>query len=158
MTSPVLIPDATLDRAIDAFWATIPPLWGQVRGRIRATAAERFDLSFEQFHILRHVRRGVDSVSELAEVKQISRPAVSQAVETLVACGLLSRQQSTEDRRFVRLALTPAGDELLDAHSAATRAWMAERLADLTPEELAAVVLGMDALKRAFIDTPRPND
>ena len=47
MSLSSLVTDATLDRAIDAFWATVPPLWGQVRGRIRATAAERFDLSLE---------------------------------------------------------------------------------------------------------------
>jgi DNA-binding MarR family transcriptional regulator len=140
-----------IQETIDRFWETIPPVWNQIRGSTRATAAERFDLTFEQFHILRHVRAGVCSVSELAEVKQISRPAVSQAVDLLVERGLLDRRQSSGDRRFNTLALTPAGGEALDAISQHTRAWMRAQLARLPAAELEAACRGLDALKRAFL-------
>ena len=66
--------------AIEAFWGTIPPVWNRIKGNVRAIAVENYDISVEQFHILRHIRKGLTSVSELAEVKQISRSAVSQAV------------------------------------------------------------------------------
>ena len=91
---------------IEAFWSTIPPVWNRVRGNVRAIALENFDISVEQFHILRHIRRGLSSVSELAEVKQISRSAVSQAVDILVARGLICRRQNALDRRNIPLELT----------------------------------------------------
>lgn len=156
MSQLFLAPEqVALTAAIEGFWATIPPLWGQVRAQIRTTAAQHFDISVEQFHILRHVRNGLVSVRELAEARQISRPAISQAVETLVERGLLTRTQSTEDRRFVQLALTPAGNDLLDAVFAATRSWMAERLAGLSADELNTVIEAMRVLKRSFVDVDR---
>ena len=78
------VSDATTDTqrqiAMDRIWETIPPFWGLVRNNLRSIASEKFEISVEQFHILRYIRRGLTSVSELAEVKRISRPAISQAV------------------------------------------------------------------------------
>src|SRR5574339_92572 len=93
------------EQAVDRFWETMPPLWNTVRSHIRATATANFDITVEQFHVLRYVRRGPGSMSELATAKNISRPAISQAVEVLVKKGLLTRVQNAEDRRYVDLAL-----------------------------------------------------
>lgn len=134
---------------IDRFWETVPHMWNQVRGNLRCIAAENFEISVEQFHILRHIRRGICSVSELAEVKQISRPATSQAVEALVAKGLISRSQDADDRRYVRLVLTPGGDELLTRIFQQNRAWMMEKLSGLEEEEIKTVIEAFDILKRA---------
>src|SRR5512138_2332702 len=102
------------EQAIDRFWETVPPVWNFVRSHIRATATGKFDITVEQFHVLRYVRRGPNSMSELATAKNISRPAISQAVEVLVKKGLLTRVPSKEDRRCVDLVLTDAGNHLLD--------------------------------------------
>ena len=135
------------DRAIDHFWETIPPLWNTIRQHIRAEATGRFDISGEQFHVLRFVRRGM-SISELASAKNISRPAISQAVDVLVNKGLLTRTQSASDRRYVELTLTQEGNSLLDSVFRETRAWMKERMQDLTEEELDNIVNAMTSLKK----------
>lgn len=136
------------ERAIDRFWETIPPLWNSVRSHIRATATANFDISVEQFHVLRYVRRGTDSVSELATAKNISRPAISQAVEVLVKKGLLTRVQSKEDRRCVDLVLTKAGNELLDTVFKETRGWMKELMGELSPDELETITRSMEIMKK----------
>jgi DNA-binding MarR family transcriptional regulator len=136
------------DAAIDRFWETVPPLWNTVRSHIRATATGNFDITVEHFHVLRHVRRGMGSVSDLATAKNISRPAISQAVDILVKKGLLTRVQSTQDRRYVELALTDAGNELLDAVFKETRGWMKERMSGLTVDELETISKAMEALKK----------
>ncbi len=136
------------DQAVDRFWETVPPLWGTVRSHIRATATAKFDISVEQFHVLRYVRRGTDSMSELATAKNISRPAISQAVDVLVKKGLLTRVQSTQDRRFVDLALTDAGSNLLDTVFQETRKWMKERMCDLSTDELETVITAMEVMKK----------
>jgi DNA-binding MarR family transcriptional regulator len=135
-------------QAIDSFWETVPPLWGMVRSRIRASATADFGVTVEQFHVLRYVRRGLKSVSDLADARNISRPAVSQAVEVLVHKGLLTRTQDATDRRYVALALTPEGHALLDAVFGRTRAWMAERMGGMTRQDLSKIVEGMDALQK----------
>ncbi len=136
------------DQAIDGFWETVPPLWNIVRSYIRTAATANFDITVEQFHVLRYVRRGTDSMSELATAKNISRPAISQAVEVLVKKGLLTRVQSTQDRRYVELALTEAGNVLLDAVFKETRGWMKERMSTLTADELETIAKAMEALKK----------
>jgi len=142
------VPPARLyEHAIDSFWDTVPPLWNFVRSHIRATATGRFDLSVEQFHVLRHVRRGI-SMSELAAARNISRPAISQAVDTLVNKGLLTRVQSIQDRRYVELALTGEGNRLLDTVFRETREWMKERMQGLTGQELETITDALAILKR----------
>ena len=136
------------DHAIDRFWETVPPLWNFVRSHIRATATTQFDITVEQFHVLRHVRRGSGSVGELATAKGISRPAISQAVDILVNKGLLTRVQSTQDRRYVELALTSEGNHLLDAVFKETREWMKERMRGLTAQELESIAKAMDIMKK----------
>src|SRR5512144_3132287 len=140
--------DRLRDQAIDRFWETVPPLWNTVRSYIRATATANFDISVEQFHVLRHVRRGIGSVSELATAKNISRPAISQAVDVLVKKGLLTRVRSTQDRRYVELALTAAGNALLDTVFKETRKWMKELMCDLTADELEIMIQAMEVMKK----------
>src|SRR5512141_299630 len=123
------------DQTIEHFWETIPPVWNMVKSHIRGTATAKFDITVEQFHVLRFVRRGPNSMSELATAKNISRPAISQAVDILVKKGLLTRLQSTTDRRVIELALTDDGNALLDTVFKENRIWMKERMSTLTTEE-----------------------
>lgn len=145
-------PNELLQRAIDRFWESVPPTWNRIRANVRGIAAEKFGITLEQFHILRHIRKGSGSVSELAEAKGISRPAISQALDVLVSKGLVTRRQQAGDRRFVQLELTENGEELLSAIFRENRAWMEEKLSILTPEEMTGVVKALDALRSAFED------
>ena len=140
-------------RAIEKFWEVFPPVWNRIRGNLRLILPEAFNISIEEFHILRHLHRGICSVSQLASVQQISRPAASQAVESLVEKGLVSRHYDVEDRRHIRLALTPAGNELINTIFQKNRRWMMEKMESLSPEQIAAIVEAMEALKAAFVET-----
>ena len=150
-------PDSTIEQlipaAIEAFWGTIPPVWNRIKGNVRAIAVEHYDISVEQFHILRHIRKGLTSVSELAEVKQISRSAVSQAVDILVERGLVCRRQNSQDRRNIPLELTGAGDKLLDTIWEKNRAWMRAQMASLTAQDLVTLTCAMDILGKTFEDS-----
>ena len=152
----MLVTDNTTERlipaAIEAFWSTVPPVWNRVKGNVRAIAVEHYDISVEQFHILRHIRRGLTSVSELAEVKQISRSAVSQAVDILVARGLICRLQNALDRRNIPLELTESGNALLDTIWEKNRAWMKSRMISLTEQDLNTLTSAMEILSRTFAE------
>ena len=142
--------DDSIQTLIDRFWETVPPSWNAVRSNLRAAAAEHFGISVEQFHTLRHIRKGACSISALAKVQQVSRPAVSQAVDGLVSKGLVERQPDSIDRRCVHLALTPAGDELLNAIFQRNRVWMADRFAALSPQEAQSLLKALELLKNVF--------
>jgi len=146
--------DATME-AVDSVLNTLPQLWERLRGRLRAAAIERFGITLEQFHALRHIRRGCSSVSELADRKLTSKAAVSQSVEALVRKGLVTRSRDQVDRRKVRLELTPYAKEVLEANAAANRAFMTERMATLTEEEIILIQGAMTALQRLFLPEER---
>ena len=138
--------------AIEAFWSTIPPVWNRVKGNVRAIAVDHYDISVEQFHILRHIRRGLTSVSELAQVKQISRSAISQAVDILVGRGLICRRQNALDRRNIPLELTESGNALLDTIWEKNRAWMKSQMISLTVQDLETLTCAMEILARTFAE------
>lgn len=150
MVEKYLISDKILHLAIDRFWEAFPSVWETIRGNIRTIATANFEITVEQFNILRHIRKGRGSVSELATVRQISRSAISQAVDVLVDKGLIVRQTKAEDRRYVTLALTKNGNDLLNAIFEKNRIWMMEKMASLSQEELNNVIQAMELLKKTF--------
>ena len=139
-------------RIIDKFWEFFPPVWHSVKAHIRHEATEKFDITVGQFHILRRIRQGADSVSKLADDRYTSRPAISRSVDVLVNKGLVVRTQNPSDRRNVQLSLTVEGQSMMDALFSNTRQWMAEKLSILGDEEFEAILIAGDALKKAFTD------
>jgi len=141
-------PSASLRQVVDGFWETFPPLWRSIQAHIRQGAMEQFNISLEQFHILRHIRRGRDSVSALAEARDISRPAISQCVDLLVTRGLIARTTNPQDRRNVKLSLTADGNSLMDAIFNDTRQWMMRKFAPLSVREIQALSRSLESLKK----------
>ena len=135
---------------IDRFWESVPPAWRQTRYQIRHIAVEKFQMSEEQFQVLRRIRRGSASVSALAEAGQTSRSAVSKAVEALVRRGLVARSQDPQDRRNLPLALTEEGQRVMEAIFNEAEVWLSARFARLSPEESEALLQGLETLHKAF--------
>jgi DNA-binding MarR family transcriptional regulator len=121
-----------------------------VRTNLHELVARSGTITVEEFHILRHVSMGQDCASDLAKAKHISRSAVSQAVEGLVQKGLLTRQTESGDRRFIRLALSPAGSQLLESIFSKNRVWLAERFAALNPAEADTLASALETLARVL--------
>ncbi len=145
--------DEALKQAIDQYWETVPLVWNQIRSHLRSIAMEQFDISVGQFYVLRHIRKGLTSVRDIADARQISRPAISQEVDLLVEKGLITRKQEADDRRFVHLALTKEGEVLINQLFALNRAWMVERMAQLSADDLNQITQGLKLLKSAFDST-----
>lgn len=140
-----------VEETIDRFWEVIPPTWSRVRENVRSIAAEDFGISVEQFQILRQIRMGRSSVSELAEARRISRSAVSQVVDGLVGKGLITRRQDAADRRCYQLELTGEANDLLNSIYQKNRDWMIGQMASLEPGEAATVIQGFEIIKKIFL-------
>lgn len=142
-----------LQFTIDNFWDTIPSTWGNVRSKLRGYATHEHNLTLIQFHMLRHIRRGVATVAELADQQRISRPAVSQAVEQLVQKQLVLRTPDPNDRRYVQLSLTQKGEKLLAAVFSKTKIWMESQMTSLTAQELETLNQAFLILKHSLQET-----
>lgn len=109
-----------------------------------AVLAARFDdldLTYFQWIALKVVADGiVTTAGELARELGITAGATSRMVDALEARGLIERGRGDDDRRVVRLAITPAGrrvtEQLMDR---AVEAWN-ELLADVDQNEADRVV------------------
>jgi DNA-binding MarR family transcriptional regulator len=147
-----VISEPIIDQAIERFWETVPPVWHIIRSQVHRVASEQFNLSVDYYHILRRIRQGSHSVSDLATDFQISRSAISQSVDLLVEKGLVTRTEQVKDRRFVQIELTPEGDTLLNAIFKQNRAWMKTKMTGLTESDLLTIEKAMILLKTTFIE------
>lgn len=125
------------------------------RGLARLLTEERvqpflgLDLTLSQLKTLLLVASGMAHTGrELADRLRVSAPSVSAGVDRLVELGYLSRAESANDRRVKTLAPTRRGSDLYNEivdHRAASD----ELLMTLDPDDLAALVRGISALRRA---------
>ena len=88
------------------------------------------------------------SLRELAAEERISAPALSGHVDRLEKVGLIARARDEGDRRRVGLTLTEDGARLLRRVRARRTTWLAERLHDLEPDEVAAIEAAIEPLGR----------
>jgi DNA-binding MarR family transcriptional regulator len=85
---------------------------------------------------------------ELAAHERVRPPSMTRTVASLVDTGLCSRTPDPTDGRQVIVGLTDRAVDLLRADRARRRAWLATRLADLSPQERAALAAAAPILDR----------
>jgi DNA-binding MarR family transcriptional regulator len=93
-------------------------------------------------------RRPGIGVRELAALERISPAGMSGHVKRLERAGLLERLPHAHDLRRRGLTVTEAGERVLRSVRSRRTAWLATRLEELEPEELAAIDRALPALAR----------
>jgi DNA-binding MarR family transcriptional regulator len=89
---------------------------------------------------------GPQPVTRLAELEQVSAPAITKMVGALEATGLAQRERSKTDRRVVLVSATPAGRRLLERGRAARVRAIAALLADATEAQLRTLRAASDVI------------
>ena len=89
---------------------------------------------------------GPQSVTKLAELEQVSAPAITKMVTALESAGLAQRERSETDRRVVLVSATPAGKRLLQRGRAARVRAIAALLADTTEAQLQTLRAASDVI------------
>lgn len=108
----------------------------------RRMRAERLDtsLSLSSLAALATLERhGPLSPGELAAHEKVSPPSMTRLVGRLESGDLVARTAHPTDRRQVLLTVTRAGTALLREDRRRREAWLAQRLRDLDPDELAVL-------------------
>lgn len=99
---------------------------------------------------------GPISISELAEAEQVRPPTISRLVKELEWEGLVSRRGDTQDRRITRIRATSKGRRLLLEGRERRVAKLAERVAELSPEERRRVAEAAATLERFSLPADHP--
>src|SRR2546423_12147794 len=84
-------------------------------------------------------RHGAMSPGDLAEHEKVQPPSMTRVIAALVDWGLVTRAPHPTDRRQVILTVTQGGRNLVQKVRRRREAWLARRLAELTPEERATL-------------------
>jgi DNA-binding MarR family transcriptional regulator len=95
---------------------------------------------------------GPITLGELATAEHISAPAVSRTVRGLEEEGLVLREGVEDDRRVARISLTPRARRLLQSIRGQQNAWLAARIAELTPRQVSDLEKGIAAIERIIAD------
>jgi len=123
-------------------------LKGIVRQMRRDTERQEQGLSLMQAMLLHliHEHPGI-GVAELARMQQVRSPTMSGQVKALEAAGLVDRAAPQEhDRRRSGLHVSPAGHKALRQLRDRRHDWLSQRIARLTPDQMAALAGAIDAL------------
>ena len=85
---------------------------------------------------------------EIAAHEKVQPPSMTRTVALLEERGLVNRTDHPTDRRQVLVGLTPEGLTVVKETRKRRDAWLAKRLAELTPDERATVARAAAILER----------
>lgn len=106
--------------------------------------AAEHDLSLTQLRVLAILRDREPAMTELATYLGLERSSVSGLIDRAVKRGLVRRDPSSDDKRAVRLSLTPTGRQLASLGAEEASAFIAPVTGSLTPadQKRLAILLG----------------
>lgn len=138
-----------LDACAREITETAPQMMQSIRVEMRRGHGS--DISIPQFRTLRFIQRNPDSsLSSLAEHLGLTLPSVSKLVDGLVKQKLIDREESTRDRRRLRLVLTARGGAIVNLARAGAQANIAKALKHLSRAELEIIQQAMQLLYPLF--------
>jgi MarR family transcriptional regulator for hemolysin len=120
--------------------------------RVEMRRGRSSDISIPQFRTLRFIQSYPDSsLSNLAEHLGLTLPSVSKLVDGLVKQKLVVRQESTTDRRRLKLLLTQTGSSIVDSARASGQSSLAKKMNRLSDGELQTICQAMKLLRPIFV-------
>ncbi len=93
-------------------------------------------------------RLGPSTPGELASAEAVKPPSITRIVNVLEGSQLVERMVVSDDRRSVRLRLTPKARRLLQSIRDQRTAWLADRFAEMTPAQIGDLQRGIVALEQ----------
>jgi len=108
-------------------------------------------ITYAQCHALVETgRKEILSVNELAELLNLDKSTVSKTVEQLVKSGMMLRETSARDRRYVDLKLTKAGQEMFQSIETRMKTYFTNILHGIPKEKHEQVIESMQLLSEAL--------
>ncbi len=109
------------------------------------------EITPEQYWLLLRLRRaGPMSIGQLAEALGLTGSSVTTGCKRLERDGLVKRERQSDDERMVLVALTPQGQQKIEAWQQQRRAFLSHLLAPLSPQEQSMLA----ALLERVLETP----
>jgi len=132
-------PPAEDDARLDLWLALLRASRG-IENELRERLRLAYDTTLPRFDVMAALSRRPDGLkmSDLSRVLMVSSGNVTGIVQRLLADGLIERDGVAGDRRAVRVRLSAQGRETFAAMAVQHAAWVAEMMADLNADDVAA--------------------
>jgi DNA-binding MarR family transcriptional regulator len=128
-----------------AAWRTYIETYGDLIAAIERDLAEH-DLTLGDYQVFVYLSEAPDRsmrMCDLADLLQLSPSGLTRRLDGLVKAGFVTREPSTDDRRVMLAALTPAGLATLEAaapdHVASVRHHIFDHLDDDQVDSLTSI-------------------
>jgi NAD(P)H-dependent flavin oxidoreductase YrpB (nitropropane dioxygenase family)/DNA-binding MarR family transcriptional regulator len=135
-----------LNEVLARLFRDLPPVLDDAA---REVSAGR--ISGSEMHVIAEIGVGkAKTMTQVAAGLRISVGALTTAIDKLVKKDYVRRFRVPEDRRIVKLALTPEGAALARAHTAFRNTMVEEAFASLTEEQRALLLLALEDMDEYF--------
>lgn len=119
----------------------------RIARRIRSRA--QGDLSPSQLAVLGTVISHQPITNRrIAEIEHVRPPTTTRIVDTLERANFVERTPDPDDRRCIRVTVTPEGHAYADQVRAAGRTWLAEQMESLDDDDVRSIESALPALER----------
>jgi DNA-binding MarR family transcriptional regulator len=116
----------------------------------------RLGVSMAQLHILYTLQRnGEMTMSRLADVLNVSLSNATGLIDRIEERGYVERTRVPEDRRIVKIRVTPDGERMLDELDALSDELLRSVLGRIGPSKLGGVAQAASALREALAASTR---
>jgi DNA-binding MarR family transcriptional regulator len=136
-------------RSVSGLADGLRPVVMRLARRLRQVRADGLELTASQLSAMGTLARGDDQpIGVLAATEKVSAPSMTRIVNALQERGLVARTPDPSDRRQSLVSLTPSGRDLLLLNRRRRSEWLAQRIAELDPDDKEVLRRAVDILER----------
>ena len=129
--------------------SALRPVVLRLARRLRQMRDESVELNSNQLSAMGVLLNSGDlAIGELAASEKVQPPSMTRIVNGLQARGLVGRQPHPSDGRQCVVSLTESGRQLLLANRRRRDEWLAQRIAELAPDERELLVRCVPILEK----------
>jgi DNA-binding MarR family transcriptional regulator len=135
-------------------WLRLMACYNLIQGEIRARLRDEFETTLPRFDILAQIDRSPvgPTMGELSQRLLVTKANITDLMGRLEAEDLVYRQKSETDSRVSHVYLTPKGKKALEVMLKAHKAWLAELMGSLDPEDMNSLSGALGRLKSQLKD------
>lgn len=134
---------------VSQLWMDLAPAMMR-RMRAQVIKASVGSLTMPQYRILANINRGLNSIGEIAEHHGVAQPSMSKMIHLMEARGLVLKNTLPADKRQSVLSMTAKGRELFLKVRGQAQKRLAEKLEQLSADDLEALEKSFSEMKKVF--------
>jgi DNA-binding MarR family transcriptional regulator len=108
-------------------------------------------LSMTEVHTLENIEKSTTkTMTDIAKLQMVTQGTLTVAVNRLVKKGFVWRQRDKEDKRVIRLELTPVAHEVLKVHNRFHESMIDSLISEMQVDDDANLMIALERIMEYF--------